>query len=419
MLANTKQTAGKTVRWLAALGVSAAVVIGVSFNVAAQTNTNSSPTDAETEALNQQIQEKQQEIDELRRQQQIYEQQLESRQEQRATLEDEIDTIDVSLEDTRVQLTLATTEIEALQLQIQKVQREISLREQDIADQQDALAELLRRLYDADRVSNLELFVQESSLSGFFSRVQQLHSLSSSVRGTLEDVLEAKRRLEVAKEDLDVKRDDLDVKRSQLNSQQTALQQQQTYKESILAVTASDQEKYASLIDQVAKQQAEIEGEISIIVQRGGGEVQAPSTLSWPVDPSRGITAYFRDPSYPYRRYFEHNAIDIRAYQGTPVKAAAHGIVSRVANKGFAENGISQLNLVYIDHGGGMVTSYLHLSQVSVSQGQTVNRGDVIGLSGGAPGTAGAGLFTTGPHLHFGVFLNGIATDPLPYLPNL
>ena len=62
------------------------------------------------------------------------------------------------------------------------------------------------------------------------------------------------------------------------------------------------------------------------------------------------------------------------------------------------------------------MTLYGHVSDIMVMDGQSVKAGDVIGLSGGTPGTKGAGLYTTGPHLHFEILKDGVHVDPLEYM---
>ena len=133
--------------------------------------------------------------------------------------------------------------------------------------------------------------------------------------------------------------------------------------------------------------------------------------LSWPV-PSRYITARFRDPTYPYRNVFEHNAIDIRAAHGTALRAASDGYVAR-ARRCSTWRCYSYTMLI---HANGISTVYGHMSKIVVAQDQFVKRGQIIGYSGGTPRTPGAGPFVTGAHLHFAVRKNGIPVNPISYL---
>lgn len=133
-------------------------------------------------------------------------------------------------------------------------------------------------------------------------------------------------------------------------------------------------------------------------------------SLLWPVEVKLGISAYFHDKAYEQRFKMQHNAVDIPVPQGTLIAAAAGGIVKDVADHGLG------FNYITIEHPGGYATLYGHLTKFTVKPGDHVIAGDPIGYSGGRPGTPGAG-FSTGPHLHFGVYINGAAVDPLPFLP--
>ena len=134
------------------------------------------------------------------------------------------------------------------------------------------------------------------------------------------------------------------------------------------------------------------------------------TALAWPLYPKKGISAGFREPGYYKRFGMQHNAVDIPAPQGTPLTASASGYVYKAKDNGL---GYSYIILL---HKNNIRTVYGHVSQINVKEGQLVQEGELIGLSGGMPGTKGAGKMTTGPHLHFEVLENGVYKNPLDFL---
>jgi len=117
---------------------------------------------------------------------------------------------------------------------------------------------------------------------------------------------------------------------------------------------------------------------------------------------------------YGVRRYYNgkfandyyHRGVDYAGAYGSPVVAPAAGRVMLIgrASKGFQLHG----NTIGLDHGQGVESIFLHLSRIDVKEGQFVKAGQVIG----AVGATGA---VTGPHLHWGLYVNGQSVDPLPW----
>jgi len=123
-------------------------------------------------------------------------------------------------------------------------------------------------------------------------------------------------------------------------------------------------------------------------------DVRLKAPVDGPRSSSFGLRRFFNDePRSP------HKGMDIAATAGTPVIAPRAGIVTATGDYYF--NG----NTVIVDHGQGYITMYCHLSMIDVEPGQSVSPGDALG----AVGSTGR---VTGPHLHFGTYLNGTAVDP-------
>ncbi|MGQ9493495.1 MAG: peptidoglycan DD-metalloendopeptidase family protein [Anaerolineae bacterium] len=147
-----------------------------------------------------------------------------------------------------------------------------------------------------------------------------------------------------------------------------------------------------------------------LIVPGGRKPYQVRHVVAWsgpiPENAERG-TGRFGWPvsGYITQRYSEvHPAVDIGVPEGTPVKAADSGYIAVV---GRSDTGYGRY--VLIDHGNGFQTVYAHLSVIYVEIGQSVGKGQTIGLSGNTGKS-------TGPHLHFEIKLNGVRRNPFIYL---
>lgn len=137
---------------------------------------------------------------------------------------------------------------------------------------------------------------------------------------------------------------------------------------------------------------------------RASREALASVPSIWPIEGF--ITSRFGGRADPFTgRNEQHKGIDISARTGTPIYAPGKGAVIFSG----VENGYG--HTVLVQHGGGITTRYAHMSRRAVTEGQTVQRGDVIGYVGSTGRSSG-------PHLHYEVRLNGVNVDPLRYILN-
>ena len=278
-------------------------------------------------------------------------------------------------------------------------------------------------LYDQNDKSYLEVLAAYNNFSEFYNRLQYLQTIQEDMGKSAKSLRLAKVELEEEKTNTEERKNSYEKLKEDLDQKMKDYGEQIMGKQELLIQTKSSENAFQTLLSNLKKQNEEIQQEISNVESEVRKRLEGQDKLnqlengnygglfSWPTQ-SRYITSYFHDPDYPYRYVFEHTGIDIRAGQGTAVKAAASGYVGR-AKRCSSSWCYSYVMLI---HANGLATVYGHLNIVSVPEDKFIARGDVIGYSGGTPGTLGAGPFVTGPHLHFEVRKNGIPVNPLDYM---
>ncbi|MFH1145686.1 MAG: peptidoglycan DD-metalloendopeptidase family protein [bacterium] len=370
--------------------------------------------------LEQQIKQRQQQIEELSKKAKIYEENVKIKRSQALTLKNQLAILDDQIEQTRTNIAELKLQIAQLGDEIKKTEMTISGLGQSIQERQKQLGELVRVLAKLEQQSWLETFVSSKRWYDALADRVQLGDVAEQVRKVSDELRTSRDAHNRLQQTLTTQKTDATLAKRQLDYKQQQLEDQQNTKQSILQQTKAQEKQFQTLLAQVKQEQEAAEADIRSLEakvreklkQTGVNfETIGPGGLSWSV-PSRRITTKFYDPDYPFKRLFEHTGIDIGSTpQGTPIRATAAGYVGRAKDAGL---GYSYIMLV---HGGGLSTVYAHVSKILVAEGTYVARGQVIGRSGGMPGTAGAGRFTTGPHLHFEVRSNGVPVNPLNYLP--
>jgi murein DD-endopeptidase MepM/ murein hydrolase activator NlpD len=310
--------------------------------------------------------------------------------------------LDSRLDRTEAQLQAANDDAARVRQDLREAIRDSRDSEFRLSNHRHAVADRLVGIYEHGEISPVELLLQSRSISDLEERLylfDQVVNQDAQILGGYEEAY---------------------VSAEEHRAQVTDLEQEATAKQVEVAAqkrsTAAEREVWTDQKRRLLRDQAvwerglaELEqesAEITVMLRRQGqtpaGRLRAAKPwkgrLTSPVNGS--ISSGFGYRVHPIFRVRKmHTGVDINADAGTPIKAAAGGVVVHSGRRG------GYGNCVIIDHGGGLATVYAHCSTLSVSAGQEVKQRQVIGRVG-STGIA------TGPHLHFEVRRNGAPVDP-------
>ena len=403
------------------IGLLILLMAGLVSGVPSVLGQNNLSADQEINDLNQKIASQKKQIEDLKARQKEYADQIASKQRDKINLSNQISIIDSSLDKAKLDIESVNLEIDKTMLEIKKTEIDSADLDKNIESQKNHIETLLRLVYKQDQLSALEMLLLNDSFTEFLNQAKYLQDANSGIVDSVETLKQDKQAIEDNKLTLETQNKNLADLKSQLEDKKDNLSYDEANKSYLLEVTKSSEKEYQALLQKAKREQIQAEAEVAGIEQlirqkmsqKDKNKLESGNnTIAWPV-PKNYISTTFHDPDYPYRNIIgEHPAIDIRAKQGTTIGAAADGYVAKVKF-----DGTKNYAYIMIIHGDGLATVYGHVSAVYVTQDQYVTQGQAIGRSGAMPGGIGSGPFTTGPHLHFEVRLNGIPVDPQKYLP--
>jgi murein DD-endopeptidase MepM/ murein hydrolase activator NlpD len=303
----------------------------------------------------------------------------------------------------------------ATERQVQLTQAEISRQEANLAVRRDLLARRIRVMDQHGSNDYMELFFTSRSFTDLVDRIVTMQTIVESDQRLVDTLRRQRDQIKQLRQKLQDQHDQEAAMLKQQRDQQAQVEATRTTQQQAfgyynllgaqLDAQRRELEAEKARIDaQVAQLQAQFDAQARAL---GGGSGRFAWPERGPITQLFGCTDFLAepyDPSCPTLHF--HSGLDIGASFGTPVGAADTGVVSLV-NFGW---GGGYGNYVVITHGNGYATLYAHLSAITVSANQAVQRGQQIG----AEGSTG---FSTGPHLHFEIRLNGAYQNPLAYLP--
>jgi murein DD-endopeptidase MepM/ murein hydrolase activator NlpD len=309
--------------------------------------------------------------------------------------------LEASIEKVEQELEAVGRDIEENNRKIVKTEADIAALESEVGTQNSELMGRLRMMYLSGNSSMFEVLLDSTDILDFLTNLDMVQKIHEQ---DVRDLDELNRKL-----------DAVERKKAELVEMKAALEQRREAEKQKKAELASEQKKLAAArvkaraeadeaLENLKEMEAaskSIEAELKKLKSRGaykGGR------LAWPVAGS--VTSGYGWRIHPIAKTRRmHTGIDIAAPTGTPVHAAADGVVIRATqgwNGGYG-------NVVIVDHGSDITTLYGHNSSLASSVGREVKRGEVIAYVGSTGNS-------TGPHCHFEVRGKGATQNPLSWL---
>ena len=321
-------------------------------------------------------------------------------------------------------LDTATAELKQVQAEriqldkdITKTEAELKAAQARLQSREKVFYKRVRDIYINGRLSYLDVVVGSKDFSDFANRMEMLKRILQSDMDLINTIKTEREEIASKKAKLEEDRAKVLELEKVAQEKQNLINQKKAERQAVLERAMNDRDtaeraynelmaSSASITAMLQQRAAERAAAAAAASQGGGGGgatwVQGTGQLAAPVvAPITSDFGWRIHPIYGTRRL--HAGTDFGVDEGTPVHAADGGVVVEagwVSGYGYT---------VIIDHGNGMSTLYAHNSDVAVSPGQTVSKGQVVSYSGNTGGS-------TGPHLHFEVRINGEPTDPMGYL---
>lgn len=330
----------------------------------------------------------------------------------------EVDTLSNKVSEKELEVSNLNDDILTLENEIDAKQEEINEKEDKKQETVDKLKSRLRADYISGHASLLDLLMGASDFGEFLSSVEYIkriaaydNDLASTLENQINEIETAKAEVETdiknlnsQKEEMEIELDELAIEQDEVTEAKSGLQNIASDIQDRIKDSKAESDRLAAIAASAAKT---LSNSSSSYEYTGGvveGTVDGGSGWGWPV-PGYSITS-----GYGSRSGSMHYGVDFPSPVGTNIVASKGGTVIAstygVYGQGYGGFG----NVVVIDHGNGYVTLYAHMSQRSVSAGETVSKGQLIGLVGNTGNSSGS-------HLHFEVrTTSGNRLDPANFL---
>lgn len=350
-------------------------------------------------------------ISELKNQKQEAEDKKDEVTAEKNSVLDDISELNAQISDYEDDIDELQTKISDLKDSIETKEKEIKELEEENKEREKLLVNRLIAMYEKGQTTYLDILLSSDDITSFISGYYRVEEIAQADQEVITSILEKQEETQEVKDDLEKEKKEVDEAKKEVESKNEKLQVAKKAKQAKVNNLSAEEKELQQTIDEfeeaIKDAQKEIEEAGNNASSGGGYEGSFEGVLDWPLSYSYNIiTSVFGYRDSPTAgASSNHGAVDI-AVSYVPVYAPASGkvIIARWLS-GYG-------NYVMIDHGNGYYTGFGHLSGYSVSQGQTVSRGQQIATSGNTG-------ISTGPHLHYEVYIGGTANsyrvDPLQY----
>lgn len=332
--------------------------------------------------------------------------------------------------DQRISITEA--EIDNTNKQIQQYNLLVAQKQSELEDTQEELNQMndrykarLRAMEESGKISYWSILFKANSFSDLLSRIDSIREVAEADNRMLAQMEQLADEIEAERQELEVELTALDEAKTALAEKEETLQQQRAeadelllqladaynqLSEEYLANEAREAELRAELIQVQLAYEAALSAEqkAALAAQNknnvaGGSYSGGGSGFSSPLN-YLTVTCAFGPRTHPlWGTPSNHTGVDLAGNQGDPIYAIASGTVTAAGySDAYGYN-------VTIAHGNGYGSMYAHMTHYTVSVGQSVSQGQIIGY-------VGATGWSTGPHLHFEIYQNGAPVNPMKYI---
>ena len=317
----------------------------------------------------------------------------------------QIQKLDESIVDSETTLNEVNDEITELEKQIEEIELEYLKITQKYKVQKQLLDMRLVAIYESGNTTYLDVILGSKSITDFISTYFLLSELASYDIDLLDQVDKEKKEIEEKSGQIEVSKEQLEQTRRTAQKTKITLSNTKLLRENYMSKLSEEEQQIQAKIDEYNTQINQIENEIRSLAKIiNFGEDYNGGPMQWPIAGHYTITSNYGMRVHPITGVYKlHTGVDISAGIGTNFTAIADGVVVK------AEYNTAYGNMVIIDHGGGVQTLYAHGSEIVATLGQEVKAGDIV-LKVGSTG------YSTGPHAHFEVRINGSPVDPLDYV---